>query len=164
MPAAERQSMHAAERQSMHAAPSCSRHDAAKTVKPRGTYSVSFAFFHSCRRASEGLMRLRQVILAAAIFLGGAAGEAAASPLIQMPPGVFLHANSGVDTVRWRHRYARPFFWSGRGDSVGRSDTDGSSSNRAARSLNSAIPPTGSEVFRLDLPRRRGWVDPPPPR
>src|SRR5262249_56602102 len=99
----------------VHDAPSCSRHDAAKTVKPRGTYSVSFAFFHSCRRASEGLMRLRQVILAAAIFLGGAAGEAAASPLIQMPPGVFLHANSGVDTVRWRHRYARPFFWSGRG-------------------------------------------------
>jgi hypothetical protein len=134
----------------------------AKSVKPRGTYSVSLAFFHmlSCQR--EGLMRLPQVILAAAISLACAAAEAAASPLMPMPSGIFLHENSGIDTVRWRHR--RPFFWSGRGASVGRGDTDGSSSSGAARSLNSAVPPTGSEIFRLDLPRRRGWVDPPPPR
>ncbi|HET9247802.1 MAG TPA: hypothetical protein VFO15_18505, partial [Xanthobacteraceae bacterium] len=73
----------------------------------------------------------------------------------------FLRANSGIDTARWRYRR---FFWSGRGDSVGRGDTDGSSSSRAMRSLNSAAPATGSEIFRLDRPRRRGWVDPPPPR
>src|SRR5262245_43775984 len=68
---------------------------AAKSVKPRGTYSVSLAFFHmlSCQR--EGLMRLPQVILAAAISLGCAAA-AAAAPLIPMPPGLFSHANSGI--------------------------------------------------------------------
>ena len=108
-------------------------------------------------------MRLPQVILAV-ISVGCGAVEAAASPLIPMPSGAFLHANSGIDTVRWRHRHSRPFFWSGRDDSVGRGNTDASGSNGAARSLNSAIPPTGSEIFRLDLPRRRGWVDPPPPR
>jgi hypothetical protein len=106
-------------------------------------------------------MRLPQVILAAAISFGCAAAEAAASPLIPMPSGAFLRANSGIDTARWRYRR---FFWSGRGDSVGRGDTDGSSSSRATRSLNSAAPATGSEIFRLDRPRRRGWVDPPPPR
>ena len=108
-------------------------------------------------------MRLPQVILAV-ISLGCGAAEAAASPLIPMPSGAFPQANSGIDTVRWRHRHSWPFFWSGRGDGVGRGDTDGSSSSSATRALNSAIPPTGSEIFRLDLPRRRGWVDPPPPR
>src|SRR5262249_41597206 len=85
---------------------------AAKSVKPRGTYSASLAFFHmlSCQR--EGLMRLPQVILAAAISLGDAAA-AAASSLIPMPPGAFLHANSGIDAVRWRHRHSRPFFGAG---------------------------------------------------
>jgi hypothetical protein len=106
-------------------------------------------------------MRARQAFLAAAIFCACAAAQAGASPLIPMPSGAFEHANSGIDTARWRYRR---FFWSGRGDSVGRGDTDGSSSSRATRSLNSAAPATGSEIFRLDRPRRRGWVDPPPPR
>jgi hypothetical protein len=106
-------------------------------------------------------MRARQAFLAAAIFCACAAAQAAASPLIPMPPGAFLHANSGIDTARWRYRR---FFWSGRDDSVGRGDTGGFSSSRATRSLNSAAPATGSEIFRLDRPRRRGWVDPPPPR
>lgn len=78
-----------------------------------------------------------------------------------MPSGAFLQTNSGIDTVRWRYRR---FFWSGRGDSVGRGDTDASGSSSTARSRNSAMPPMGSEIFRLNLPRRRGWVDPPPPR
>jgi hypothetical protein len=78
-----------------------------------------------------------------------------------MPSGAFLRANSGIDTARWRYRR---FFWSGRGDSVGRGDTDGFSSSSATQNLNSAVPATSSEIFRLDRPRRRGWVDPPPPR
>ena len=109
-------------------------------------------------------MRARQALFAAAIFCAGAAQAAAASPLIPVPSGAFLQASSGIDMVRWRHRHSWPFFWSGRGNSVGRGDTDGSSSSSATRSLNTATPPTGSEIFRLDLPRRRGWVDPPPPR
>jgi hypothetical protein len=109
-------------------------------------------------------MRALQVVFAAAIFLGCATAEAAASPLIAMPSDAFLHANSGIDTVRWRHRHSRGFSWSGRGDSVGRGDTDGFSSSTVTRGLNSAVPPAGSEIFRLDVPRRRGWVDPPPPR
>jgi hypothetical protein len=107
-------------------------------------------------------MRARQAFLAAAIFCACAA-QAAASPLIQVPSGAFLQANRGIENVRWR-RHHRGFFWSERGDTVGRGDTDGSSSSRATRSLNSAAPATGSEIFRLDRPRRRGWVDPPPPR
>jgi hypothetical protein len=108
-------------------------------------------------------MRLPHVILAV-ISLGCGMAEAAASPLIPMPSGVFLHANSGIDTVRWRHRHSWPFFWSGRRDSVGRGDTDGSSSSSAVRSLNGVTAPTGSGIFRFDPARRRGWVDPPPPR
>jgi hypothetical protein len=108
-------------------------------------------------------MRARQAFFAAAIFCACAA-QAAASPLTPVPSGAFLQANSGIENVRWRHRHFWPFFWNGRGDGVGRGDTDGSSSSSATRSLNTAIPPTGSEIFRLDLPRRRGWVDPPPPR
>ena len=62
------------------------------------------------------------------------------------------------------HRHHRSSFWSGRGDTVGRGDTGGSITASATRSLNGATPPVHSEIFRLDLPRRRGWVDPPPPR
>jgi hypothetical protein len=78
-----------------------------------------------------------------------------------MQSGAFEHANSGIDAARWRYRR---FFWGGRGDSVGRGDPDGSGSRSATQSLNSAVPATGSEIFRLDRARRRGWVDPPPPR
>jgi hypothetical protein len=58
-------------------------------------------------------MRALQVVFAAAIFLGCATAEAAASPLIAMPSDVFLHANSGIDTVRWRHRHSGYFFGAG---------------------------------------------------
>src|SRR5262249_56482584 len=85
------------------------------------------------------------------------------SPLILVPSGPFLQANSGIENVRWR-RHHRGFFWSERGDTVGRGDADAFSPSSGARSLNSAAPATGSEIFRLDRPRRRGWVDPPPPR
>src|SRR6266852_4334070 len=109
-------------------------------------------------------MRARQAFFAVAIFLGCAAVDAAASPLIPVPSGAFLQANRGLDTVRWRHRHYPDFFWRERGDTVGRGDIDASASSSAGRGLNGAIPPTGSEIFRLNPPRRRGWVDPPPPR
>jgi hypothetical protein len=107
-------------------------------------------------------MRARQAFLAAAIFCACAV-QAAASPLIQVPSGAFLQANRGIENVRWR-RHHRGFFWSERGDTVGRGDADAFSPSSGARSLNSAAPATGSEIFRLDRSRRRGWVDPPPPR
>jgi hypothetical protein len=106
-------------------------------------------------------MRACQVAFAAAIFLGGAA-DAAASALIAPPSVAILDANSRTETVRWRHRRYRDFSWSGRGDSVGRGETEGFSAN-SARGPNGAVPSADSEIFRLDVPRR-GWVDPPPPR
>src|SRR5262249_58295441 len=105
---------------------------AAKERQARGTYPVCFAFFHSCRRASErgscGYPKLFLLLR----FLSAARSEAAASPHIPMQSGAFLRANSGIDTARWRYRR---FFWSGRGDSVGRGDTDGSSSSPPTRNL-----------------------------
>ena len=94
-------------------------------------------------------MRARQAFFAAAIFCACAA-QAAASPLAPVPSGAFLQANSGIENVRWRHRHHRGFFWSERGDPVGRGDTDAFSPNSGARNLNSAIPPPGSEIFRRD--------------
>jgi hypothetical protein len=108
-------------------------------------------------------MRAAELILAAGIFVACAAAEAAASPVIPMRSGALLRSDSGIETVRWRHRHRS--FWSGHGDSTfGRGDSDGSNSATPTRSLNGATPPVRSEIFRLDLPRRRGWVDPPPPR
>jgi hypothetical protein len=100
-----------------------------------------------------------QLILAAGIFVGCGAAGAAASPLIPMRSDALLRPDTGIETVRWRHRS----FWSG-DSTVGRGDPDGSNSATPTRSLNGATPPVRSEIFRLDLPRRRGWVDPPPPR
>ena len=107
-------------------------------------------------------MRACQAFLAAAIFCACAV-QAVASPLIRVPSGPFLQANSGIENVRWR-RHHRGFFWSERSDTVGRGDADAFSPSSGARSLNSAAPPARSEIFRFDPPRRRGWVDPPPPR
>jgi len=108
-------------------------------------------------------MRARQVAFAVAIFFGSAAG-AIASPLIAPSSVAVLHADSGTEVVRWRHRRHRDFSWSERGDSVGRGETDGLSASPATRSPTGVVPSAGSEIFRLDVPRRRGWVDPPPPR
>jgi hypothetical protein len=105
-------------------------------------------------------MRACQVAFAAAIFFGGAA-DATASPLIAPLSAAVLHAKSGPETVRWRHGRHRGFSWSGRGDSTGRGETDGFSASTATRGPNGAVPSAGSEIFRLDAPRRRGWVDPP---
>jgi hypothetical protein len=113
--------------------------------------------------SARGFMLAPQLILAAGIFVGCGAAEAAASPLIPMRSGALLRSDSGIETVRWRYRHRS--FWSGRGDgTVGRGDADGSNSASGTRSPNGATPPFRSEIFRLDLPRRRGWVDPPPPR
>jgi hypothetical protein len=109
-------------------------------------------------------MPARQVLFAAAILLGGAAAQAAASPPIALPLGAFLQSKEGVEAVRWRHRHSRDSFWSGRGDGAERGDSDSSSASSPMRSLNSASPPTGSEVFGPSFRRRGGWVDPPPPR
>ena len=56
----------------------------------------------------------------------------------------------------------RDFSWSGRGDSVGRGETDGFSASTGTRGPNGAVPSAGSEIFRLGVPHRRGWVGPPP--
>jgi hypothetical protein len=104
-------------------------------------------------------MRAPQLILAADIFVG--CGAAGASPLIPTRSEAWLRSDSGIETVRWRHRHRS--FWSD-DSTVGRGDADSSNSPSATRSPNGAIPPARSEIFRLDLPRRRGWVDPPPPR
>src|SRR5262249_53594599 len=106
-------------------------------------------------------MRARQAFLAAAIFCACAA-QAAASPLIGVPSGAFLQADRGIENVRWRRHHRG--FWSERGEIVGRGDADAFSLTTGARSLNSAAPPARSEIFPFDPPRRRGWVDPPPPR
>jgi hypothetical protein len=108
-------------------------------------------------------MRAREVAFAAAIVLSGAA-DATALPLIAPPSAAVLHASSGIETVRWRHRHNRGFSWSGRGDSVGRGESGGFTASTATPGLNGAAPSAGSEIFRLDQPRRRGWVDPPSPR
>src|SRR5438034_3002185 len=94
-------------------------------------------------------MRARQAFFAVAIFLGCAAVDAAASPLIPVPSGAFLQANRGLDTVRWRHRHYRDFFWRERGDTVGRSDADAFSSRPRrvtlpVRSLPRALKSSGS--------------------
>jgi len=104
-----------------------------------------------------------QVALAAAILLGGAMAQAGAAPLIPLPLRAFLQSKEGVEVVRWRHRHYRDF-WSGRGDGAERGDSDSSSPSSTMRSLNSAAPPTGSEIFGPQFRRRGGWVDPPPPR
>src|SRR5262249_56452917 len=96
----------------------------------------------------------------------------AAAPLSRAPPGVFPKEKRGLDKVRWRHRHYRDFFRRERGDTVGRSGADAFSSSTPARGLTSSVappstssvPPPSSEIFRLNPPRRRGWVDPPPPR
>jgi hypothetical protein len=108
-------------------------------------------------------MRAAELILAAGIFVACTAAGAAASPLIPMPASASLRSDSEIETVRWRYRHRS--FWSGRDDgTVGRGDADGSNSATPTRSLNGATPPVRSEIFQLDHPRRRGWVDPPPPR
>jgi len=89
-------------------------------------------------------MRARQAFFAIAIFLGCAAAGAAAAPLIPVPSGAFLRANRGLDTVRWRHRHYRDFFWRERGDTVGRSDADAFGSSTPARGLNSSVSPPSS--------------------
>src|SRR5262249_57579242 len=103
--------------------------------------------------AGRGIMGAHEVVCGAAIFLGCAAAQAAASPLIAVPSGTFLHTNSGIDTVRWRYRHRRDFYWSGRGDSVGPADTDAYGASGAVRSPNTAAPRAGSGIFRLDPPR-----------
>jgi hypothetical protein len=108
-------------------------------------------------------MRARQVAFAAAILFGGAA-DATASPLIAPSSAAVLHADRGTEVVRWRHRRHRDFSSSGRGESVDRGETDGLSASPATRSPTGVAPSAGSEIFRLDVPRRRGWVDPPPLR
>ena len=108
-------------------------------------------------------MLAAQLILAAGIFVGCGAVGAAASPLMPMRSDALLGSDTGIETVRWRHRHRS--FWSRRGDStVGRGDADGSNSAGPTRSLIGAVPSGRSEMFRLDPPRRRGWVDPPPSR
>jgi len=102
-------------------------------------------------------MRARQVAFAAAIFFGSAA-HATASPLIAPSSAAVLHANSDTEVVRWRHRRHRDFSWSGRSDGVDRGETDGFSTSPVTRSPTGARPAAGSEIFRLDVPRRRGWV------
>jgi hypothetical protein len=109
-------------------------------------------------------MPSRQVLFAAAIFLGGAAAQAGAASLIPPPLRVFLQSNQGVEAVRWRHRHYRDSFWSGRGDGAERGDSESSSASSTMRSLNSATPPAGSEIFGPSFRRRGGWVDPPPAR
>jgi hypothetical protein len=84
-------------------------------------------------------MRAHEVVCAAVVFLGCAVGQAASSPLIAVPSGTFLHTNSGIDTVRWRHRHRRDFYWSGRDDSGGPGDTEGYSASSAVRSPNTAV-------------------------
>src|SRR2546430_9374640 len=103
-------------------------------------------------------MRARQAFFAVAIFLGCAAVDAAASPLIPVPSGAFLQANRGLDTVRWRHRHYRAFFWRERGDTVGRSDADAFRSSTPARGLTISAPPPSSESFRLNRPGLAGWA------
>jgi len=112
-------------------------------------------------------MPARQVVFAAAIFLGGTAAQAGAAPLIPLPLRAFLQSKEGVESVRWRHRHYRDSFWSGRDrDAPGneRGDSDSSSASGTIRNLNSATPPTGSEIFGPSFRRRGGWVDPPPAR
>jgi hypothetical protein len=108
-------------------------------------------------------MRAREVAFAAAIFLSGAA-DATASPLLAPPSAAVLHANGGTESVRWRHRHDGGSSRSRRGDSLGRGETDGFSASTATPGPKTAVPSAGSEIFRLDQPRRRGWVDPPSPR
>jgi len=106
-------------------------------------------------------MPARQVVFAAAIFLGGTAAQTGAAPLIPPPLRAFLQSNQGVESVRWRHRHYRDSFWSGRGEAGA---GDSSSASSTMRSLKSATPGTGSEIFGPQFRRRGGWVDPPPPR
>src|SRR5207247_2354428 len=80
----------------------------------------------------------------AAIFLAGTAAQVAAAPLIPPPLPAFLQSNQGVESVRWRHRHYRDSFWSGRGEA---GDGDSSSVSSTMRSLKSATPGTGSEIF-----------------
>jgi hypothetical protein len=109
-------------------------------------------------------MPARQLVVAAAILLGGAAAQAGAAPPILRPPGAFLQSNYAVETVRWRNRHYRDFFWNGRGGGADRGDSDPSNSSSTMRSLNTATPGVASEIFGPQFRRRGGWVDPPPPR
>jgi hypothetical protein len=107
-------------------------------------------------------MRAGQAILAATIFFCCAAAGAAASPLIPPPSGTMLRSDSGIETVRWRNRHRRNIFWGSRGAATDRDDIDGFTWSSTMRSLDGA-PPMASQMFRPET-RRRGWVDPPPPR
>jgi hypothetical protein len=62
-----------------------------------------------------------QLILAAGIFVG--CGAAGASPLIPVRSDALLRSDTGIETVRWRHRHRS--FWSG-DSTVGRGDSDSS--------------------------------------
>jgi len=108
-------------------------------------------------------MRAGQAILAATIFFGCLVAGAAASPLIPPPSSTIPRWDNGIETVRWRNRHRRNIFWSWRGAAADRDDTDGFTSSSTMRSLDGAIAPMASEIFRPET-RRRGWVDPPPPR
>jgi len=109
-------------------------------------------------------MPARQLAVAAAVLLGGAAAQARAAPPILLPLGAFLQSNQAVETVRWRYRHYRDLFWNGRADGADRGDSDPSNSSSRMRSLNSATPGVASEIFGPQFRRRGGWVDPPPPR
>jgi hypothetical protein len=100
-------------------------------------------------------MRTSQIILAATLFWGLAAAEAAGLPLMCGLSVPALQLNTDIETVRWRHRYRQEFWSDRRAESGGRDDTDALGSNGANRL-------SAPEIVRPDPRRRRGWIDPPP--
>src|SRR6266403_4586066 len=94
--------------------PRCEWRRRAGAARSTGNILATLRVLSSVSAPARGLMPARQLVVAAAILLGGAAAQAGAAPPILRPPGAFLQSNHAVETVRWRHRHYRDFFWNGR--------------------------------------------------
>lgn len=107
-------------------------------------------------------MRPGWAILAAAILLGCAGGQASGAPLIADLSGAALRSNGDIEPVRWRLHFYRGHFWSAR-RGPDRDDPGRDGADRFELSVG-ANRPLAPEVAGPDPRRRRGWVDPPPAR
>jgi hypothetical protein len=92
-------------------------------------------------------MRVAPVALGVFLLLG-CAGGVGGFPLV----GAALRSHSDIETVRWRHRHHRGYFWGDRGtDDVDRDGTDALS----PRSNIDTEAPRGRHRYRRDY----GWND-----
>jgi hypothetical protein len=98
-------------------------------------------------------MHVRRFTLALAVYVA-TGGSAMTAPPASLLPEVAFQENNVSQAVRWRYRRAR----------------DDDLNERAAAARDGLVVPGDQNLFgvmealKRDVQRRRGWIDPPPPR